>query len=134
MRQRGIVLLAVVVLLALTACSGTDQTSPETTAPTPTTSTTIAGSQTSAEPIPPPVLDPDLEGEALLVAIEARWMCDIQRFAFPDLAAMNEALEERLSPHGLGRAEYDSFKMEIEDRIELRELVLAEYESYCGED
>jgi hypothetical protein len=76
----------------------------------------------------------DLSGEELLVALEARWMCDVQRFAFPDLTAMNDALDEHLTTYGVERASYDQFKSEMEDRIELRQLVLDAYDEYCGED
>jgi hypothetical protein len=47
---------------------------------------------------------------------------------------MSEALDERLASHGLKRTDYDAFKVDMEGRIDLREQVLAEYESYCGED
>jgi hypothetical protein len=134
MKERTPALLLVSGLLLLSACSGTDQPAIETTAIIPTTSTTVAGSRLSAEPIPPPKFDSGLTGDDLLVAIEARWMCDVQRFAFSDLGAMSEALEERLASHGLKRTDYDAFKVDMEGRIDLREQVLAEYESYCGED
>ena len=134
MKERIPASLLVAGLLLLAACSGTDQTATETTAFAPTTSTTIAGSQLSAEPIPPPEFDSGLTGDDLLVAIEGRWMCDVQRFAFSDLSAMNEALDERLASHGLKRTDYDAFKVDMEGRIDLREQVLAEYDGYCGED
>jgi len=134
MKERLPRLLLVSGLVLLSACSVADQPATETTAAVSTTSPTIAGSQLSAEPIPPPEFDSDLIGDDLLVAIEARWMCDVQRFAFSDLSAMNEALNDRLKPHGLTRPDYDAFKANLEDRIDLREQVLAEYDSYCGED
>ena len=128
----------VVGFLLFSACSGTDQPAgPAPTAdqaPTPTTSSTVPGLLLDVEPIAAPELDPDLTGEDLLVAIEARWMCDVQRFAFSDLEAMSQALSERLTPHGLSREDYDSFKTDLEDRIDLRERVLAEYDVYCNDD
>ena len=134
MKQRVSALLLVSALVLLSACSVEDQSAPETTAVMITSPTTIGGSQLSAEPIPPPEFDSGLTGEDLLVAIEARWMCDVQRFAFSDLSAMNEALNDRLEPHGLTRSDYDTFKADLEGRIDLREQVLAEYEGYCGDD
>ena len=121
-------------LLLVSACSNADQPAGNATTTVPTTSTTIVGSQVSTEPIRAPELDPELTGEDLLVAIEGRWMCDVQRFAFSDLKAMNEALDERLSPHGLRRSDYDAFKAELEGSIDLREQVLLEYDAYCNED
>lgn len=134
MKERVSALLLISGLVLLSACSVADQTATETTAVTFTSSTTIAGSQLSAEPIPPPEFDSGLTGDDLLVAIEARWMCDVQRFAFSDLSAMNEALNDRLKPHGLTRSDYDTFKADLEGRIDLREQVLAEYDRYCGDD
>ena len=136
MNKQRPMLVFVLGLLLMSACSGTDPSATATTTPgqTPITSTTISGSQLSAEPLPPPELDAGLTGDDLLVALEARWMCDVQRFAFSDLGAMNEALDQRLSPHGLSRADYDVFKAQLETQIELREQVLTGYEAYCGED
>lgn len=133
-KQRSMLLL-VIGLLLMSACSRVEQAEPTTT-PVQAVTTTIApaGSQISTEPLRPPELDPSLIGDDLLVAIEARWMCDVQRYAFSDLEAMNQALDERLSPHGLSRGDYDAFKAQLESQIELREKVLAEYDSYCGED
>ncbi len=133
--KQGIVLI-VLGLLMISACSGSDQDGSvtTTTGQAAVTSTTVSGLQLASEPLPPPELDADLTGDDLFVAIEARWMCDVQRFAFSDLGVMNQALEERLAPHGLSRSEYDTFKAQLETRIDLREQVLAEYDAYCGED
>jgi hypothetical protein len=132
--QRTMLLLALGLLL-MPACSGAEQAGPTTTAlDAVTTATASLGSQISVEPVPPPELDPSLTGDDLLVAIEARWMCDVQRFAFSDLGAMNEALDKRLSPHELSRGDYETFKAELETRIDLRQQVLGEYDSYCTED
>ena len=133
--KRAMVLL-VLGLLLIPACSGSseDSSATTTTGQAAATSTTVSGQQLSSEPVPPPELDAGLAGDDLLVAIEARWMCDVQRFTFSDLGVMNQALEERLTPHGLSRSEYDTFKAQLETRIDLREQVLAEYDAYCGED
>lgn len=134
MKERVWAFLLISGLVLFSACSVADQTATETTAVTSTSSTTIAGAQLSAEPIPPPGFDSELTGDDLLVAIEARWMCDVQRFAFSELSAMNEALNDRLEPHELTRSDYDTFKADLEGRIDLREQVLAEYDRYCGDD
>lgn len=123
--------------LLLSACSPTGRPAGPTTTvaqAAPTSTTAVSGLQLAAEQVPPPALDPSLSGDDLLVAIEARWMCDVQRFAFSDLPAMNDALDERLAFSHQTRTDYDAFKVEMEDRIDLRERVLAEYDAYCGED
>ena len=135
MKRQLPTLLFALGLLLLSACSGTDQPAgPTTIDQRPPATTTISGSHLSAQPVPPPELDSGLTGDDLLVAIEARWMCDVQRFAFSDLEAMNGALYERLSLNGLSRADYEAFKAELEGRIDLREQVLVDYDAYCGED
>jgi hypothetical protein len=136
MNKKRAIVLIVLGLLLISACSGSDQDGSvtTTTGQAAATSTTVSGLRLSAEPLPPPELDAGLTGDDLFVAIEARWMCDVQRFAFSDLGVMNQALEERLTPHGLSRSEYDTFKAELETQIDLREQVLAEYDAYCGED
>jgi hypothetical protein len=133
MKNKKPLLLMVFGLLVFSACSGSDELAAGVAdAPQPT-STTIAAVQVTAEPTPPPEIDPNLSGTDLLVAVEARWMCDVQRYAFSDMNAMDEALDERLAEHGIERTDYDTFKIEMEDRIDLREGVSAEYELYCGE-
>ena len=124
-------------ILLLSACSTTDQPAgPPTTIgqAIPTSTTSVSGVQLAAEPVSPAELDGNLTGDDLLVAIEARWMCDVQRFAYSDLNAMNDALNERLSTYGLSQTDYDTFKAELEDRVDLREQVLVDYDAYCTDD
>jgi hypothetical protein len=122
--------------MLMSACSGTESSELTTTTTDREVTTTAAqaGSQISVEPITPPDLDPALSGDDLLVAVEARWMCDVQRYAFSDLSALNQALEDRLTHYGLSRADYDAFKAELDNQIDLRDQVLTEYDTYCGED
>lgn len=135
MNKQKLMLLFGLGLLLMTACSTTGSTELTTTTEQAVTTTAApAGSQISIEPVPPPELDPSLTGPELLVAVEARWMCDVQRYAFPDLASLNRALDQRLTPYGLSRSDYDAFKVELETRIDLREQVLAEYDGYCTGD
>jgi len=136
MRIRRAIVLIVVGLLLISACAESDQATSSTTTAGQAAerSTTIPGAQLSSGPLPPPELDSGLTGDDLLAAIEARWMCDVQRFAFSDLEVLNESLDNRLAASGLSRTEYDVFKAQLETRIELREQVLAEYDAYCGED
>lgn len=124
------ILIAFVAVLA--ACTTTEPGTPPTTAVS--TTAVVEGAETSVDPTAPDPVLSDLAGEELLVSLEARWMCDVQRFAFPDLSAMNNALDEHLADHGVTRSDYDAFKAEMEEHIELREQVLDGYDAYCGED
>jgi hypothetical protein len=127
--------ISVFGLLLISACSASEPA--ELTTTTNQAVATVpapAGSQISVEPVTPPELDPNLAGDDLLVAVEARWMCDVQRYAFSDLNALNQALDDRLAHYQLSRTAYDAFKAELETRIDLREQVLNDYERYCGED
>ncbi|MGZ8784374.1 MAG: hypothetical protein ACXW1Y_02270 [Acidimicrobiia bacterium] len=129
-------LIALSILL-LSACSTIDRPAGPTTTvgqQVPTSTTSVAGVQLAVEPVSQPELDANLTGDDLLVAIEARWMCDVQRYAYSDLSAMNEALFERLSASGLSQTDYDRFKATLEDRVDLREQVLVQYEVYCTDD
>lgn len=124
--------IIVAFVVALAACTTTEPGAPPTTA-FPSTAV-VEGTEISVDPTTPDPVPSDLAGEELLVAVEARWMCDVQRFAFPDLSAMSNALDEHLADYGVTRADYDDFKAEMEERIELREQVLDGYDAYCGED
>jgi hypothetical protein len=75
-----------------------------------------------------PTFDADL-----MVSIEARWMCDVQRSVFEDAADIESALSERLTGNGVTSEIYHDFKDALIDDLALRERVLAEYETYCGE-
>ena len=135
MIKKRLAVISVLGVLLLSACSAAETAEPTTTTNQAVATTPApAGSQISIEPLTPPELDPNLAGDDLLVAVEARWMCDVQRYAFSDLGALNQALDDRLAHYQLSRTVYDAFKSELESRIDLRERVLTEYETYCGED
>ena len=136
MNTKRAMMLIILGLLVITACSGTDQSSSSATdtAPVATTRPLSPVRSSPQSRFPPPELDPGLTGDDLWVAIEGRWMCDVQRYAFSDLGVLNQALDDRLAAHGLSRTEYEAFKAQLETQIELREQVLAEYDAYCGED
>lgn len=67
----------------------------------------------------------------LLASIEGRWMCDVHRYAFSDLDAMQAELDSRLKGNGVDADSYRAFKDALEERPELRASVWAEYEAYC---
>lgn len=70
--------------------------------------------------------DPDL-----MVSLEARWMCDVQRSTYDELSDINDTFDERLAGNGLTADTYRNFKDALADDIELRNRVLAEYRTYC---
>jgi hypothetical protein len=73
-----------------------------------------------------PTFDADL-----MVSIEARWMCDVQRSVYEDTGDIDDALSERLTGNGVDNEIYRAFKDALIDDLALRERVLAEYEAYC---
>jgi len=75
-----------------------------------------------------PTFDADL-----MVSIEARWMCDVQRSVYEDTGEIEDELSQRLTGNGVDDETYHDFKDALIDDLALRERVLAEYEAYCGE-
>ena len=67
----------------------------------------------------------------LMVSLEARWMCDVQRSTYAELSDITGAFDERLAGNGLTTEIYHDFKDALIDDIELRNRVLAEYQAYC---
>jgi hypothetical protein len=65
------------------------------------------------------------------VTLEARWLCDVQRQTFDDLAAIDAELDNRLVKAGLTRADYEDFKERLSASADLREQVSEEYDAYC---
>lgn len=68
----------------------------------------------------------------LMVAIESRWMCDVQRSSYEDLADVEGELEQRLTGNGVTMETYSAFKDALVDDLELRTQVLEAYEAYCA--
>ena len=64
-------------------------------------------------------------------AFEGSWHCHAQRFAYPDLDALQARLEQRLVDTGLARDRYDEFVGELEGSSELRALVEDAYVTAC---
>jgi hypothetical protein len=67
----------------------------------------------------------------LMVPFEARWMCDVQRSTYAELTDITRVFDDRLAGNGLTTEIYHDFKDALIDDIELRNLVLAEYQAYC---
>lgn len=76
--------------------------------------------------------DVDLtEDEARLVAVEAEWLCRAQRYSFSDPAEMMVARDELLAGNGVTAEQYNAFSLELANRLDLREAVLAEFAVEC---
>jgi hypothetical protein len=71
------------------------------------------------------------EGDALLVAVEAAWLCRAQRFSFSDPSEMTVARDELLAANGVTPDQYATFTSELANRLELRKAVLAEFAAEC---
>ncbi len=68
-----------------------------------------------------------------LVAFEALWKCDIQRYAFDDLKAIETGLTARLTDSGIAREEYDDFKGALDLDNELRLHTRLAFREVCSD-
>lgn len=78
--------------------------------------------------------EPDVEltdSEADLVAFEANWVCELQRRTFPSPEAIDDALNDKLNGLGVERAEYDTFRAEVNNSQDLRDSILYAYQENC---
>lgn len=73
-----------------------------------------------------PTFDADL-----MVSLEARWLCDVQRSVYDEVTDIDAALNDRLVGNGVSAETYSDFKSALIDDLALRERVLAEYTVYC---
>ena len=69
--------------------------------------------------------------QADLAQVEGHWMCDVQRYTFDDLSALQSELEGRVDGAGYTVADYKAFKTALAENRELRNLVRDVYEEYC---
>ncbi len=67
-----------------------------------------------------------------LARLEGRWMCDVQRFTFEDVGAIESELEARVVAAGYAVADYAEFKAILAETPDLREQVRKAYEEYCA--
>ena len=70
--------------------------------------------------------------DSTLIAVEARWMCDVQRYAFDDLSGFDAELESRLFERGLSRSDYEAFKERLAEDPDIRGGVRAAYDEVCA--
>lgn len=69
-----------------------------------------------------------------LATIEGSWLCDVQRFAFDDLAEVDAKLDVRLADDGFDRQDYESFKADLARRADLRRMVVDAFNQACLAD
>ncbi len=122
MRRFAVTLLC---LVALSACGG-DTPPPE----LPFSDSTASATADVAE-TPSDRLDPLIEANYDLVLFRARWVCELQRRTFTELADMDTALNEALAETNLTRDDYEAFLQELAESQALRDGVLTLYEERC---
>ena len=70
--------------------------------------------------------------DALLVALEARWLCDVQRRAFADLSDLDDARRALLANSDVEPADYEAFQVRLESETDLRMAVLTAFQLDCA--
>ncbi len=75
-------------------------------------------------------VEPAPEDE-MLVALEARWLCDVQRRAFSDLSDLDDARSALLANSDVDAADYEAFQVRLESEMELRMAVLTTFQADC---
>ncbi len=68
----------------------------------------------------------------VLARVEGRWMCDVQRYTFEDVADIEAELAARVVAAGYDLADYETFKAVLGEDPELRAQVRGVYEEYCA--
>ena len=99
------------MLLVLVGCGSVGSVSGE-LAPRPTT----------------PIADAHVD----LVALEAKWKCDVERYAFEDLDSLTEELDKRLADAGVSTGDYEAFLRLLDEDDDLRLHVRWAYEDRCN--
>ncbi len=94
--------------------------------------TTASANSTVAATAPRPIPSVTVPGVTAIEDLEAHWLCDQQRTAYPTLGAKETELTDRLTTAGIGRPEYDKFKSDMDADRPTRTLVLAAYRAYCS--
>lgn len=67
----------------------------------------------------------------LLRSLEARWMCDVQRYTFDEVGDIQSELDSRLAGNGVSAEQYRAFKDDLIDDPDLRAEVALEFVAYC---
>ncbi len=81
----------------------------------------------------PPRPDAPIADEFVdLVALEAEWKCDVERYAFEDLDSLTAELDKRLQRDEITAQEYQSFIVLLDEDEDLRLHVRWAYEDRCN--
>ena len=91
-----------------------------------------AGVLSSNGDLPPRPDTPIADEYVDLVALEAKWKCDVERYAFEDLDSLTDELDKRLVGAGISTEEYKDFVLLLDKEDELRLHVRWAYEDRCN--
>ena len=144
---RPLALCVAVLSVLIAACGGTaavDIANPPDRVAAPAAAAPDTGSTPSEPVAPPPIPDseatratiaaaapPLTEEEQELVALEALWLCDVQRRAFAELSDLDIARASLLANSGVEAEEYQAFQDRLDSDTTLRLAVLAAFQSDC---
>jgi hypothetical protein len=67
-----------------------------------------------------------------LVALEAQWLCDVQRRSFTELADLEVARSSLLANSGVSVDDYEAFHDRLAANTDLRLAVLQTFQSNCS--
>lgn len=104
------ILISLLIGLTLTACNGASAD----TVVVPPTSTTLG-----------PASEP-------LVAFEASWLCQVQRFAFAEASDIDAERDAALTNQGFSQDEYADFKLRLDDQPALRAEIRERFQVECA--
>lgn len=96
----------------------------------PTTATSVPAIEGTPVTLATVRVEPAPEDE-MLVALEARWLCDVQRRAFTDLSDLDDARSALLANSDVDVADYEAFQVRLESEMELRMAVLTTFQADC---
>jgi hypothetical protein len=86
----------------------------------------------SASDLPPRPDTPIANEFVDLVALEAEWKCDVERYAFEDLDSLTAELDKRLERDDITSQEYQTFILLLDEDEDLRLHVRWAYEDRCN--
>jgi hypothetical protein len=67
----------------------------------------------------------------LMASLEARWMCDVQRYTFEEVGDIQAELDSRLAGNGVTAEQYRAFKDDLIGSSNLRDQVANDFAAYC---
>jgi hypothetical protein len=67
----------------------------------------------------------------LMASLEARWMCDVQRYTFEEVGDIQAELDSRLAGNGVTAEQYRAFKDDLIGSSDLRDQIANDFAAYC---